>query len=565
LITVFALTAELVQIRAGTDLNVVIEFLGGYAFAVGGLIAWRRRPDNNFGRLMTLVAVFWFIGLYGDSGLPVVPSLGVAFQGFVPIGISHLALTYPEGRLRARFERFLIVAGYSVLGLADVTMLLTFNPRRDVRCRCSIAPFGVFSNRHLLQFAHDYKDKAAGAVVLVAVVLILRRLLRANVTERWLLSPLWTVAAVAGATFIVRTAVNFVSLTDYASARVDDALNALTLLVPAVFLGGLLRTRLERSSLGDLVVALGSKTSNDNLERALARALRDPSVELAYWLPGRNGYVDAAGRAVALPSENGQRAITVIERDGDRLAAIVHDRSLLENPTLVEATTAATGLALDNERLQAELRAQIEEVQASRMRIIQAGDDARRRIERDLHDGAQQRLLATALSLRMATDGLPLDSDDGARLALNEAANETLLALTELRDLAQGIHPAILTEQGLRAAIEMLAERAPVSVTVDVPDDRYPPSVEATVYFVVSEALSNIAKHANATRVMIVANPTDNVLDVQVTDDGRGGAEIEQGSGLRGLQDRVVAVGGRLEIRSSAGEGTVLRIALPCS
>ena len=361
------------------------------------------------------------------------------------------------------------MSGYVVAGIASLVILMTFNPSRDVPCDCPSAPFGRFSNPDLLQTAADSTDKVAGAVVLVAVILLVRRLLRANVTERWLLAPLWIVAAVAGSTFIVRSAASFVDLGEHALGIVDDVLNLLTMLVPAAFLTGLLRLRLGASPLGDLVVALGGGTSGETLQRALARTLRDPSVELAYWLPDRDSFVDAAGHDVLATRRGRRRATTLVEREGERLAAIVHDRALLENPRLIEATTAAAGLALDNERLQADLRARIVEVEASRIRIIEASDDARRRIERDLHDGAQQRLLASALSLRMANDRLDDRADPAARRALEDAAAETLVAVAELRDLAHGIHPAVLTEQGLRAAVEDLAERAPIPVAVNDP------------------------------------------------------------------------------------------------
>lgn len=560
----FALTGGVIQARAGADQNLGIEFLAGWSFTVAGLVAWRRRPENHLGRLMTLAGAVWFIGNYQDANVDIVPSIGLAFADFEAIAISHVALAYPDGHLSGRAERALIAAGYAIAGAAGLTILLTFNPSRDAHCECTSAPLGVFTNPALLRFANDSTDKIAGAVVLGAVILMVRRLRHANVTQRWLLAPLWIVAVVAGITFIVRTAVDFVSISDQALGQVDDVLNALTLLVPAAFLAGLLRGRLEVSPLGDLVVALGGGTSGKTVQRALARTLRDPSVELAYWLPDRDGYVDATGRGFSLPAPDGVRATTLVERDGERLAAIVHDRALLENPRLIEATTAAAGLALDNERLQAELRAQIVEVEASRVRIIQASDDARQRIERDLHDGAQQRLLATALSLRMANDALDDGTDGRARRALDDAAAETLLAVAELRELAQGIHPAVLTEQGLRAAVEVLAERAPVAVAVDVAEDRYPASIEATAYFVVSEALANVAKHAHATRVTVRARRQRDMLVVDVTDDGAGGAAIAGGTGLPGLSDRVAALGGRLDIHSPVGKGTTLRIELPC-
>ena len=381
LLTTFAVTAEVIHARAGSYENVTIEFLGGYSFTVAGLVAWRLRPENHLGRLMTLVGALWFVGAYADADVDTVESIGTALGGFDPIAISHLALAYPGGRL---FER----------GAASG------DRHRVLAC-----------GRREAQRPGREHDMVAGAVVLIAVILLVRRLLRANVTERWLLTPLWVVAAVAGTTFVVRTTINFLSISDDAIGRVDDVLNAITMLVPAVFLVGLLRGRLEASPVGDLVVALGGGTSGESLQRELARTLHDPSVELAYWFPERGAYVDAAGHTFSFPVDGRGRSTTFVEKDGERLAAIVHDPALLENPRLIEATTAAAGLALDNERLQAELRAKIVEVQASRIRIIEAGDDARRRIERDLHDGAQQRLLASALSLRLASDALDERAD----------------------------------------------------------------------------------------------------------------------------------------------------------
>lgn len=564
-LTAFAVSGEVIQSRVGNDENVVIELLAGYSFVVAGLIAWRRRPDNHLGRLMTVVGGLWFVGAYGGANVDVVQSIGIAFTGLEPVAISHLALAYPDGRLHRRSQRAIITTGYALVGAASLSVLLTFNPRRDVGCDCPSAPFGVFHNPPFLRFADDITDKLAGGVVLIAVVLLVHRLVRANVTQRWLLAPLWIVAVVAGTTFVVRTTVSFISISDEDQGLVDNALNTITMLVPAAFLVGLLRGRLEATPIGDLVVALGGGTTGESVQRALARTLHDPSVELGYWLPARRAYVDAAGRELSLPADDSVRATTLVERDGEPLAAIVHDRALLENPRLIEATTAAARLALDNERLQAELRAKIVEVEASQIRIIEASDDARRQIERDLHDGAQQHLLATALSLRLANDALDDGADPAARRALEGAAEATLLAVAELRELAQGIHPAVLTEQGLRAAIETLAERAPVAVALDVPDERFPTSIEATAYFCVSEALSNVAKHAHATRVTIRAQRAGGTLVVEVADDGAGGATAEAGTGLRGLTDRVAALGGRLEVVSPRGGGTHLRIELPCS
>jgi signal transduction histidine kinase len=286
----------------------------------------------------------------------------------------------------------------------------------------------------------------------------------------------------------------------------------------------------------------------------LAVSLGDRSVSIAYWLPDRQAFVDEAGRRVELPEPGSGRAWTAVERDGAPVAAIVHDAALDTSPELVEAAASAASLAIDNERLKADLRARLEELRVSRLRIVEAADDARRRIERDLHDGAQQELLALALELRVLrsrvgdSDTLPLVDGIAKRLDV---------ALGELRELARGIHPAILTQSGLGAAVAALADRATVSVEVDVQvHERLPAPVEAAAYFLVAEALTNVVRYARASAAAVRIAMDGDVLVVMVSDDGVGGVDVSAGSGLRGLQDRLAAVDGTLEIDSPPGEGT---------
>jgi len=288
---------------------------------------------------------------------------------------------------------------------------------------------------------------------------------------------------------------------------------------------------------------------------------------LAFWLPDRGEYVDADGHRADLSSRlvtgaAAGRAVTEIEHDGAKVAAIIHDAALLEEPELVRAAGAAAGLALRNERLDAELRARYEELRASRARLVAAGDDARRRIERDLHDGAQQHLVSLALTLRLAR----LATDDGTKAAglLDAGIDALKQGLHELRELARGIYPAVLTERGLEAAHDGLAARAPVPVTVTVElGSRLPPALESAAYFVVSEALTNVAKYASASNASVTIAEEDVGVVVEVRDDGRGGASAREGSGLSGLADRVAALDGSLAVESPAGEGTTIRARLP--
>jgi signal transduction histidine kinase len=347
--------------------------------------------------------------------------------------------------------------------------------------------------------------------------------------------------------------------------RLDVASGILLVLlaVPAAVLAIAVLEALGRA-LSALVQALlhAVHGAGGPVREMLAESLGDRTLSIAYWLPDRNTFVDEAGRPVDLPDPGSGRAWTAVERNGVRVAAIVHDAALDTGPELVQAAAAAAALALDNERLKADLRARVEELRVSRVRIVEAADAARRRLERDLHDGAQQQLVSLALDLRLLksrvrdTDAEPLVDGLAAKLAV---------ALGELRELARGIHPAILTDRGLGPAIEALASRVPVPVDceVDVPD-RLSGPIEAAAYFVVAEALTNIVKYAHATNARVTIRRAADVVTVEVDDDGTGGARIGAGSGLRGLQDRLAALDGTLTIDSPAGAGTRLQVRIPC-
>jgi signal transduction histidine kinase len=291
----------------------------------------------------------------------------------------------------------------------------------------------------------------------------------------------------------------------------------------------------------------------------LAESLGDHTVSVAYWLPDRERFVDEVGRPVELPVPGSGRAWTAVERDGRRVAAIIHDAALDTSRELVQTAAAASSLAIDNERLKADLRARVEELRISRMRIVEEGYAARRRVERDLHDGAQQELVSLALDLRMLKAKLGDPQIDRLSERLNAA-------LEQLRELARGIHPAILADHGLPPAISALAERAalPVTAEVDVPG-RLPAPVETAAYFVVAEALTNVARHARAHSARVVMALAYGALTVEVSDDGAGGASVGAGTGLSGLQDRLAAVGGTLSLVSPAGGGTHLRATIPVS
>jgi signal transduction histidine kinase len=321
---------------------------------------------------------------------------------------------------------------------------------------------------------------------------------------------------------------------------------------------------LGRGAVADLVVQLGDTRAPGQLRDALARALHDPTLSLAYWLPEQRRYVDVEGRPVELPADAGDVATTVVEREGSPVAALLHDATLRDEPDLVQAVGAAAALALENERLQADLRARLTELRASRARMVEATDAERRRLERNLHDGTQQRLVSISMALALAESKLAADPDR-ARGILEEARAGLAIALQELRELSQGIHPAVLTERGLEPALQELVYLAPLPIELTViSDERLPESVEAAAYYVVAEALANVGKYAAADVVSVTVQRRNGIAVVEVVDDGVGGADPAGGSGLRGLSDRIEALGGTLVLESPQGLGTLLRAEIPC-
>jgi signal transduction histidine kinase len=540
-----------------------------WSFLAAGLVAWARRPGNRMGPLM-LAAGFALLARqlrYSHD-----PALFTVFFLLGDLGyviIAHSVLAYPSGRLTGRVDSVLVKAGYVAAGLFPLAILLLHG--EDARLR----QIGHSPHRSLFVLApHAGAARFFQASFLVAlygvfatlfVFLIARKLWYASPRLRKVLLPLLVAALALGARGVFEGV--FV-LIPHDRPVAYTALfwwqTVAFVALPLALLAGLLRARLARGGVGDLVVEL-EHTPPAGLRAALARTLGDPSLELAFWLPDRHEYADGEGRTVELPQPGGSRAVTVIGPAEEPIAALVYDASLLDEQRLVEGTAAAARLSLENARLQAETQRQLTEVRESRQRIVAAADDERRRIERDLHDGAQQRLVALALELRGAQRRLGDHPDPEVERLLAASVAELQAAVGDLRELARGVHPAVLTEEGLAAALESLAARTPILVTVEAVEGRYPAQVEAAAYFVACEALANVVKHAQASSVVIRAEPVDGRLVLEVTDDGIGGASVAGGSGLRGLADRVEAAGGRLAVESPAGGGTRIVAEIPCA
>jgi signal transduction histidine kinase len=472
--------------------------------------------------------------------------------------LGHALVTFPSGRAANRVERALIV-GFYTLGTLGYTAVVLFQRFTDCECPQNLAL--IVDSPTTVEVLETVTTIISVLFTAGLLVYLTRKYRRATPAGKRALAPVYAGAALAGITAFLNEAGDLWFPSIVESPVWFWLTQAVTLVAVAGFLVGLLRTGIVRSAMGDLVVELGAGTHEPGaLADALAERLRDPSLEIAYRVG--DGYVDEEGRPIELPPEGEGRAVTAVESDGEVIAALVHDEVLRHEPEVVEAVVAAARLAIANERLRAEIRAQLEEVRASRQRIVEAGDRERRRVERNLHDGAQQRLVSLSLSLAMLQE--QVGGDPTSATAVGGAATELKAAIAELRELARGIHPAILTEEGLEAAVGSLAHRSsvPVTVTCDL-DGRLPDTVEAAAYFVVSEGLANVAKYAEAHHAQVAIGRRNGVLSVSVTDDGIGGADPEHGSGLLGLADRVAAVGGTLRVESPPGEGTTVVAEIP--
>ena len=526
----------------------------GLSFVAAGVIARVRRPDNGTASLMIAVGIIWYVGDLQTSTHPVLFALGFCLF-YVPAAVfTHLILALPTGRLGGGLERGLVIGVYVA---ASLTQVMRYVSEEPVEPQFWGAPTS-------LSVWAPVGSVSGGVLTIVAFGLVLRRWFAAGRPARRELAPLWGIGAVVGCAALALMVASLARGSAETQRHLLLVFAVALILTPFAILAGLLRVRLARLRVANLVMDLETAAEPRRLRDALADALGDATLQVWFRLPG-GGYVDVHGRvAAAVPA--GSRATTPVERGGERLAVLVHDPALLDQIALVRAVVVTAGLALDNARLQADLRAQLDEVRASRTRIVAAADDERRRIQRDLHDGAQHALLATALLIGRAQEDLARPSppaEVGGRLGT--AAAQLQDVIRELRNLTEGINPPALTEQGIGAVLEAMAERAPLPLEYAVPSRRWPDVIERTLYFVIHEGLTNVYKHARATRATVGLRSTGSVLVLDVGDDGVGGADAGRGSGLRGLRDRVAAVGGTLTVDSRPGGGTRIRAELPCA
>jgi signal transduction histidine kinase len=535
-----------------------------WSFIGVGLFAWWRRPDNRVGMLMAGTGFAWLVAGAGLSDLPLMFTIGHVLGSLYLAFFLHLLLAFPSGRLEGRFERRIVGTAYVITTVGLIPLWLFADPAELDCDGCPDNLLLVEPNETLVNIMSAVLN-LTGAVLVGAVLFILvRRWRRATPGQRRFLVPVYSAGV---AVTIVLIGVVLVQTSGSLNTETLDAIVLITLipfgLVPYMFLATLVRARMIQSgAVGQLIARIGEAPRRGELRDELARALGDPTLELVYWLPGDERFVDGRGRPVELPAPGSGRGVTRVEREGSLVAMIVHDTLVIDKE--LDSIAAAAAMALENERLDAELRAKVAELRDSRSRMLRVGLEERRRLERDLHDGAQQRLVSMALNMRLARDRIRKDPDGAERL-LDEAGAELDAALEELRELARGIHPAVLSDRGLDAALETLARRAPLPVELTRSEhDRLPEAIELAAYFVVAEALTNVAKYASATHAKVNVGQTNGRLLVEVADDGVGGADPANGTGLRGLADRLAVIEGRLEVNSPPGRGTTIRARIPC-
>jgi signal transduction histidine kinase len=535
-------------------LRVLLVWWVTLPFVFAGIVAWRRRPDSLFGPLMILAGFVTQLSILQWTSQPLLNTVGQLCDLLVVAIWLHVFLAYPSGRLAGRVERVVVIIGYiAAVGLQLVILML-----------------GGFDDRHLLTVV---KRQAAAEAVQNVQLLLLSALALTGVVllwRRWRSLPLWqrrlptqiviqcfSLSLVMLAALLIAGAFE---LPGFEIIRL--ATFAVAGLAPLAFLAGLLDARLAKATVGELLVQLRADPTPD-LRDLLARALRDPTLSLIYWLPQYGSWADQDGNPTTLPEADTGRRVTVVKQDGVQIAALVYDATLGEEPELVEVVSAAAGIAVENGRLQAELRARLQELHGSRTRVVEAQQNERRRLERNLHDGAQQRLVALALELGMLAE--KADGDPTTQTRLKRARGELAQSLDELRDIARGLHPAVVSGHGLAVALDSLVAATPLEVQLKTDGlPRLSEPLEVAAYYVVSESLTNAAKHAHAKEVTVDVGVTDGTLIVEIVDNGVGGADSEQGTGLRGLADRVEALNGRLQIWSVAGNGTRVRAEIPC-
>ncbi|POH73523.1 sensor histidine kinase [Arthrobacter glacialis] len=528
-------------------------------YLLAGLRAWHRRPGNRLGPLILFGGFAVFLSGMGNTDIPVFVAASTIGATLILAVIVHMLHAFPSGRLQGRISKFTVLAAY-------LNSLLLQAPGYLFRADGDVPFLAIADSPPMVALAQWLQEWVGAGVMMATAFVLIRRLVQADKDQRRVLAPLFAYGAFAAI---------FVPLgTQVLSPLLDMSVETNAMLqliviggIPLAFGHGILRGGFaktgELEELGSWLGASGGARSA--LAAALVRALGDPSATLSFWVPRHEVFVNDDGSPAPLVEPGTNRGQVEIVLGSRTVGAIAYDATLIEEPALVRAAGQVVAIAVDRERLTVELRESHGALQRSRQRLVDAADRERRRIARDLHDGLQMQLVLLALEAQQlaksaGSDSGTIDRATHLRQGLDAAA-------AELRQLVHAVMPAALIERGLAAAAEDLADRMPIPTTLEleITDGSCASAVEHAAYFVLAEALSNALKHSQATQIQVRLHVEEGWLRLEVRDDGKGGADLHVGTGLRGIGDRVDVLGGLFDLASAPGEGTRIKVDLPCA
>jgi signal transduction histidine kinase len=538
---------------AGTStVGGLAELVAGWSLVAAGVLFGVRHRRNPVGALLVLAGLAWFLPEWSNEGVGTSFGFTAGLIGFVlvPPLVGHAALAHPSGRLASKTAAAVVAVSYAgALLLLGVLPTTVFDPVQSECLQCP-SNLALVHGDHGLYLSFNHYGLRIGLGWLCALgALVAWQLVRSSRTTLLVRGPVLA----STLAYLGLVALDFQQSFGHEQISVDSfdirmwryeaaALTALALAVGVA----LLRELRARSTVARFVVEMGRSPRPGGVRDAVAQALGDPTLELAYRRAHSGLYVDALGEPVLVDDSPG-RTVTPLLRGGEQFAALAHDSRLLADPGLLENVLVGSRLAVENEQLQAEVRAQLRDLRTSRARIVETGDAERKRLERDLHDGAQQRIVALTL-------GLQLLSAQGESARLDEAREELRLALGELRELAHGIYPAVLADEGLAAAVEALAERPSPAIRIEtLTEGRFAEAVESTAYFAVAESV----KGADAATVRI--DRANGTMTVRV-ERSPGPADSDREARFVEIADRVGALEGRFEASAE-----LVQAEIPCA
>ncbi len=562
------LVAQMWLVVDGADARFVLVDGGvAIAFVAAGLGAWRCAGEHPIGTISMVGAITWQVGSFAmlTSDLPVTFVLDAGSR-YHEAALAALALSYPTGYRRGRLHGVLLGTMLALLVAGSVVKLVAQQPAEWGCGDCPRNPLAMISSESFFVSAIDWIGRGLGVCVAGVSMIVIWRWLRCSVPARRAAGLLPLAVTVWAFFYVQDTWLRPAAKLLIEGENAFYVLGVARGLIPLSVLAGLLAIRMRQGRLLNVLTGIGDAPRRDELEPTLRGALGDPRLELWWWRAEVNGYSRASDPAVSVEAPCTDPGTTLVElRAGNQPMAVLRlDPVVLDDPRFAQAVANAIRLVGDHERLTEQVRAQLDEVRGSRRRLLDAAATERARLERDLHDGSQQRLVGLALQLQLMRRTVDAESAPELAESLDLASKNLGEALAELRELARGIHPAALTDGGLGAALPLIADRLPIPIDLSIDiDGRLDSTLESTLYFVAAEALTNVAKHSGATRVRIELRTKPSVVVLAVIDDGRGGASLDAGTGIAGLRDRVEAVGGVLSLESPIEGGTRLVAEIP--